>query len=72
MSLFPNPATKQATVKFEGKGNITITNMLGQTVYHVENVENKTQIPLNNMNTGVYFVTVRSGSSIATQKLIVN
>ena len=71
MSVFPNPAIGQATVKFEGKGNITITNMLGQTVYHVENIENEIQIPLNNMNTGVYFVIVRSENSMATQKLIV-
>ena len=71
MNVFPNPAEGQATVKFEGKGDITVYNMLGQTVYHVENVENQKQISLNNMTTGVYFVTVRSGNATATQKLIV-
>ena len=71
MNIFPNPASKQATVNFEGKGNITVYNMLGQTVYHVENVENTKVIPLNNMATGVYFVTVRSGNATVTQKLIV-
>ena len=71
MSVFPNPASGQATVKLEGrKGNVTVYNMLGQTVYHVENVENSTTIPLN-MASGVYFVTVRSGNATATQKLIV-
>ena len=39
--------------------------------YHAENVENMKQIPLNNMTTGVYFVTVRSGNNVATQKLVV-
>ena len=71
MNVYPNPASKQATVAFEGKGNITISNMLGQTVYHVENVENPKQISLSNMAAGVYFVTVRSGNATATQKLIV-
>ena len=71
MTLFPNPAAGQVTVQFEGKGNITVYNMLGQTVYHAENVENMKQIPLNNMTTGVYFVTVRSGNAVATQKLVV-
>ena len=72
MSVFPNPASGQATVKIDGrKGNVTVYNMLGQTVYHVENVENLTTIPLTNMATGVYFVTVRSGNATATQKLIV-
>ena len=71
MSVFPNPASGQATVTFEGKGNITVCNMLGQTVYHVENVENVKQIPLDNLTTGVYFVTVRSGNATATQKLVV-
>ena len=71
MTLFPNPAAGQVTVQFEGKGNITVYNMLGQTAYHAENVENMKQIPLNNMTTGVYFVTVRSGNAVATQKLVV-
>ena len=71
MNIIPNPASGQATVNFEGKGNITVYNMLGQTVYHVENVENTKTISLNNMATGVYFVTVRSGNAAATQKLIV-
>ena len=70
MQLFPNPASGQATVKFAGKGNITVYNMLGQTVYHVENVENEKNIPLN-MASGVYFVTVRSGNAMAKQKLVV-
>ena len=70
MQLFPNPASGQVRVTFEGKGNITLYNMLGQTVYHVENVENHKDIPLN-MASGVYFVTVRSGNATATQKLVV-
>jgi hypothetical protein len=45
--------------------------MLGQVVYHVENVENKKDISLSNMTIGVYFVTLRSGNATATQKLIV-
>ena len=70
MQLLPNPASGQVRVAFEGKGNITVYNMLGQTVYHVENVEKQKDIPLN-MASGVYFVTVRSGNATATQKLIV-
>ena len=70
MIVQPNPASGQATVKFAGKGNITVYNMLGQVVYHVENVENQKDIPLN-MASGVYFVTVRSGNATATQKLVV-
>jgi hypothetical protein len=71
MSVIPNPASEQATVRFDGKGAITVYNMLGQTVYHIENAENEKVIPLNNLATGVYFVTVRSGNAIATQKLVV-
>ena len=73
MQLFPNPASGQVKVTFEGKGDITVYNMLGQTVYRVENVENAENgkdIPLN-MASGVYFVTVRSGNAMATQKLVV-
>ena len=71
MSVRPNPASGQVRVEFEGKGNITVYNMLGQTVYHAENVENQKDIPLNNLTSGVYFVTVRAGNAVATQKLVV-
>jgi hypothetical protein len=72
MTLAPNPASGQVRVNFEGvKGNITVYNMLGQVVYHAENVENRKDISLSNMTTGVYFVTLRSGNATATQKLIV-
>jgi hypothetical protein len=71
MIVAPNPASETATVTFDGKGNITLYNMLGQTVYHIENVENEKVIPLNNIAVGVYFVTVRSENATATQKLIV-
>jgi hypothetical protein len=72
MSIVPNPASGQATVKFEGKGAITVYNMLGQTVYHIENVENEKIISLDNMAIGVYFVTVRSGNATAMRKLVKN
>jgi hypothetical protein len=71
MNVAPNPASGQATVSFEGKGNLTIYNRLGQTVYHVENVVPPQIISLNNLTTGVYFVTVRAGNAMATQKLVV-
>ncbi|MDR2972136.1 MAG: T9SS type A sorting domain-containing protein, partial [Bacteroidales bacterium] len=72
IGVYPNPAEGQVTVDLkERKGDITVYNMLGQVVYHAENVENKQNISLSNMTTGVYFVTVRSGNATATQKLIV-
>jgi len=71
MSVVPNPASGNVTVKDFDKGNITVYNMLGQTVYHVENVVKEVSIPLNNLSSGVYFVTLRSGSATTTQKLIV-
>jgi len=71
MSIFPNHAMGQTTVKFEGKGDIIVTNMLGETVYYVENVGNEKQIPLHCLNQGIYFVTIRSENSMVTQKLAV-
>jgi len=70
-SITPNPASGHVTVKFDGKATLTVYNMLGQTVYHVENVENEKVIPLNNLTTGVYFVKVQAGYRMATQKLVV-
>jgi len=49
MKVYPNPASGKVSVRFDGKGDITIFNMLGQIVYHVENVVKEKEISLNNL-----------------------
>jgi hypothetical protein len=71
VTVSPNPAQDFVDVKFEGKGNISVFNVLGQLVYKADNVIDAKQIPLQKMQAGVYMVTVQTANGKATQKLIV-
>jgi hypothetical protein len=53
--------------------DITITNLQGQTVYK-NNIQNSNNISINTnglLNNSIYFVTVKSGKTVTTTKLIV-
>ena len=61
LSIYPNPSHGEFTV--QGTGNLTIINMLGQTVFQKEvNGESPIQLP-----TGVY--VAKLGNSV--QKVVV-
>jgi hypothetical protein len=78
-SLFPNPAKDEVNIKlpsYLGKAvQIAVYNNVGQAVIvrEIDEVQDAIErLPLNELATGVYFVTVRSeGVPMQTQKLIV-
>ena len=58
-TLSPNPATTSLTITATNKiTNITITNLLGQTVYTHECNTEKVEISVTDLPTGVYFVKI--------------
>ena len=69
VSIYPNPATTVLNVVAEGYNTIEIVNLLGQTVY-AANATNSTQINVNNLKNGVYFVRVNGENGTTTQKFI--
>lgn len=70
-TLYPNPATASVTIRFEGTYAVELYNMMGQKVYSAEKASELHQISLQNLAKGVYFITVRDGEKISSQKLIV-
>ena len=64
------------TNKVQGAAQITLTNLMGQTVYNQTlnaNNNNQTQtISTKNLPTGMYIVGVRVGSTFQSQKITVN
>lgn len=75
----PNPFTGTTTieVKTSTSGNlmIEVSNLMGQRVYTYQagtiNGTNKIQINANDLESGVYFYTVRVGDESITKKMIV-
>ncbi len=76
-SVFPNPANETVTISqtFSNPAvaQISLTNLLGETVYTEtkSNVMNLyTTLNLSELPYGVYFVSISTGSGISTQKII--
>jgi len=75
--IFPNPANEKINILIESrindKANISIYNIMGTIIYSKNiNISNRTkvEIPINNLNNGVYFVTVSTNYTRTTKKII--
>ena len=77
--MFPNPTKGDTTLALRLKnissGNITyqLVNRQGQLLFSDEISSNSTVIPTTNLNSGIYFLTVKDNQSfIKTLKIIKN
>ncbi len=79
-SCYPNPAvgTTQLNIRMENSGatSIVISNMIGQTVNEIDlgvlsQGNNPVHIQVNNLSSGVYYITAKTENQKNTQKLIV-
>jgi len=79
-TIYPNPATHSATLSItaikQQAFDINITDMLGRSVYTVQNNklvigENNFNIPLNNINAGIYNVEISTNEGKIVQRLSV-
>jgi len=72
--LYPNPASDAANLRlsgFTGGIMVTVTDMAGKVVWKQDKLTNSTYtLPLSNLASGVYIVTVNDGKEIKTLKLV--
>ena len=78
LNVYPNPAKDVVNVIFNANTNtnqISIIDITGKEVVKQQlNLGiglNKTTVSLNNLNAGVYFLSIISENKIETQKLII-
>lgn len=74
--MYPNPASDNVTLQManiSGKVTVAVTDVLGKVVMNATGEVNNSAIHMNtsSLTTGMYFVTVTAGNTIATQKLFV-
>lgn len=66
-SLYPNPASESISIKIDHNGSpgssIRISNIVGQTVYTASVRMGVTEVPVNTLSPGIYFVRYDSGDS---------
>ena len=68
--LFPNPNKGQFSIILpEEDCNIVVFNSLGQQVYS-QQAKGLTTLNLEDLNSGMYFVTVKSASAVSTLKFV--
>ena len=77
IKVYPNPATQYIDVDLEklpkAGATVTLTNGIGQTLSTTKMSSRFTRIDLNNLNGGIYLVTIQDEESrtIKTEKVIV-
>ena len=79
VKMYPNPAENVVNITFSAKnaekGVVSVMNLLGQTVYtsnlEVNEGANMITVPVKQLTSGVYMVTLQTNTGISTQKLIV-
>lgn len=70
VTLYPNPAEDK--IKFSGASvsEISIYDLTGKLVLETNTILNN-EVSLNNLQTGIYQVVLKTGNSISTQKLVI-
>ncbi len=67
ISVYPNPAVGQLNVNLNKNAEVTVYNIMGQTVMTVEGHVGANTLDISNLNSGIYFVSAGND----TQKFIV-
>jgi Pregnancy-associated plasma protein-A/Secretion system C-terminal sorting domain/Fibronectin type III domain len=78
VKIFPNPAFESVAIQIapesESDAHITLTNLSGQIVLRtaqwVSKTANIVKVDLSTVPTGLYFVSVKQGTQLWTQKLV--
>ncbi|MDO9001272.1 MAG: choice-of-anchor B family protein [Bacteroidota bacterium] len=71
--VYPNPAKTNVTIEFNGAVfNYALYNNLGMLVANNKNINNKTQINLNEFSKGIYIIEIEIGKNKTRKKLIID
>lgn len=70
ISLYPNPASQNIYLQLQGEAQVQIFSILGKRVFHTK-MNDEISIPVENLNTGMYFVKISQQGQTVTKKLIV-
>ncbi|MCF8370004.1 MAG: serine hydrolase [Bacteroidales bacterium] len=79
MNIYPNPATDIVNIHFDLKKgtevSLIVRNIIGQDLKHIPLGMRKTgayQLNCNEFSSGIYFITLQSGSGRVTKKLVIS
>lgn len=71
LRIYPNPVTDQMIVRYPGMTQIVVRDVLGKTVRSLQlQGEDHTTLSVNDLNEGIYFITVGSERGTSTTKFL--
>lgn len=73
-TVYPNPASDNITVLVDNtisEGTVTITDMLGKTVFSTVISKTESNLDISSFTSGVYFMTITAANKSATKKIVV-
>lgn len=72
VTIFPNPATDELTIKTETGAfdNYTITNNVGQVLMQQKLNSSQTVVNINHLNPGLYYITLKGVNGSVTMKFV--
>ena len=72
IEIYPNPNKGVFNIELGSiESTVTIYNTMGQVVYQNTGLSNKTEIKLDNINSGLYFVNINNSEMNITEKVII-
>ena len=71
--VFPNPSTGELTVRLSNKADyIQVLDITGRLIFEAKDLAaGETKVDLSKYNKGIYFMSVKTGSTTEKQKLII-
>jgi gingipain K len=70
VNVYPNPANDMMRINVNGSFKYQLVNSLGQVVRNGE-ATNKAVVNVNDLNQGIYFLTITAGNQVSVQKVVV-
>ena len=67
--IYPNPTNGLVTIEVEGLQRLTVTSILGQTVYDQEVEGDRAQIDMAQFGVGAYLVRIQTQVGVATKRV---
>ena len=70
-ALYPNPNNGVFTIELAEESNVTVYDMLGQSILTLNKVSGSQRLNLNEAPKGMYIVRIQCGNDLETKKLII-
>ena len=67
--IYPNPTSGIINIEVEGLQRLTVTSILGQTVYDQEVDNDKAQIDMSQFGVGTYLIRIQSERGVVTKRV---